>query len=387
MTKKTDKIKEELTKPRRKRSPPIKASDFLSTGSTLLNYACTGMVHGGIPKGKFVFFVGDSQSGKTWLALSLFAEACRNKSFDDYRLIYDDVEGGALMDLERFFGSKMIDRIEPPALDKEGISIYSETIEDFYFNIDDALQGDRPFIWVEDSMDALSSDYEGRKFEEKKTEARGGKKAKGDYGDGKAKMNSSWLRGILAGLRDTGSILIIVNQTRDNVGAGLFEPKKTRSGGHALRFYATLEIWSSVVGQIKKKVKGIDRQIGTYVRVSLKKNRVNGRVDRLAVIPIYHSYGIDDVGSCVDFLIEEGHWGKAESEKDKKRKVKRSKEKKEKKPAGVIDVKEFGVTLKRTQLIKHIEDEGLQFELRDIVSDVWQEIEEACELKRKPRYG
>lgn len=364
MTKKTDKIKAELTKPRRKRSPPIKPSDFLSTGSTLLNLACTDNVNGGLIKGKYFFFVGDSQSGKTWLGLSCFAEACINKSFDDYRLIYDNVEDGALMDLERFFGAKVAERIEPPAFEGD-VPVFSETIEEFYFNIDDALEEGKPFIYVLDSMDALSSDYEGKKFDENKKANREGKTAKGDFGDNKAKRNSAWIRGVLAGIRDTKSILVVLNQTRDNIGAGLFEPKQTRSGGRALKFYATLEMWSSVVKQLRREVRGTKRQIGTQVRVAVKKNRYKGK-DRTIEIPIYHSYGIDDVGSCVDFLVEEKHW---------------------KKTKGAINAEEFNKVWKRTQLIEHIEDEGLQMDLREIVADVWEEIEEACELKRKPRYG
>jgi RecA/RadA recombinase len=345
---------------------PWEASDLLSTGSTLLNLACTGKSRGGFIKGKYFFVVGDSSSGKTFLTLTCMAEAAINKSFDGYRFIYDDVEGGALMDFERFFGKEMASRVEPPARGADGEPVYSETIEDMYFGLHDAIEDGRPFIWVEDSMDALSSKYEGKKFDEKKKEARGGKKAKGDYGDGKAAINSRFLRKILSGLRDTGSILILIGQTRDNIDAGLFEPKKTRSGGWALKFYSCLEMWSSVRGKLTREVRGKKRQIGINAAVKVKKNRLTGK-DREIVMPIYWSMGIDDLGSCVDYLIDEGHW-------------------KTKGKTGIVLATDFDMEHRRDRLIHEIEEQGLERDLRELVGVVWEEVERACEVKRKPRY-
>lgn len=207
-------IKKALTS--RKRKEPVPTKDLLGTGSTLLNLACSGKIQGGWPKGKYVYLVGDSRALKTWLALSALAEACANKHFEGYRLIYDNVEDGALMDIEKFFGEKVAGRIEPPEVSTvyDHLPIYSETIEDLYFHIDDALKVGKPFIYIIDSMDSLSSDYEGKKFDERKDASRKGTKAKGDYGDGKAKYNSANLRKVLSGIRDTKSILMIISQNQ-----------------------------------------------------------------------------------------------------------------------------------------------------------------------------
>jgi len=174
-----DSTKEVLKKPRLTKST-IERSDFLSTGSTLLNLACTGYPDGGFAKGFFYFMVGDSKSGKTFLSRTCLAEATINSHFKNYRLVYDDVEGGALMDTRRYFGDGLADRLEPPDVDADGESVYSETIEDFYFNLDDALSADRPCIYVLDSMDAVNTDYSRKKFDEKKKASRKGTKAKGD---------------------------------------------------------------------------------------------------------------------------------------------------------------------------------------------------------------
>ncbi len=355
-----ERIKDMLKK--KKKSKKISIKNFLSTGSTLLNLACSGRVNGGFAKGHYYFLVGDSTSGKTFLSLTCLAEASINPNFEDYRFIYDNAEDGALMDIERFFGSGVADTMESPTIGEEGEPVFSTTIEEFYYHFDDIAKEGKPFIYILDSMDSLSSEYEQDKFDATKKAYEKGTQITGSMGDGKAKKNSAGLRRTLKHLSETGSILIIINQTRDNIGFG-FE-KKTRSGGHAQRFYATIELWSSVIKKIKKKVKGKDRQIGVNCRIKIKKNRITGQ-EHTVDIPIYHSFGIDDIGSCVDYLIEEGHWKKSKSS---------------------IVASDFDFTGTRDKLIQYIEDNTYEKDLRELVGDVWKEIEEACTVKRKFRY-
>ena len=359
--KRSDRIKKQLQSKPKKAKP-----DLLSSGSTLLNLACADITRGAFPKGTYVFFVGDSSSGKTFFSLTCLAEAANSKAFENYRLIYDDVEGGALMNLEKFFGASMADRLEPPSV-QDGEAVHSYTIEDFYFHLDDALS-EGPCIYVLDSMDALSSTYEGKKFDEKKKK---GDQAKGDYGDGKAKINASGMRQCMAKLRDTGSILFVINQTRDNVGGGLFDPKKTRSGGHALTFYAHTEIWASVGKQLTKDVAGKKRHVGVLARLNVKKSRVNGKLRQIEV-PIHYSYGIDDIGSCIDFLIESKVW-----EKNKQGYIG---------PIEDFDSEE-PVKLRRNKLIAYIEENELESDLYEITSAAWKSIEAQLTEKRKKRYS
>ena len=143
---KTEEIEELLKAP--EKEPPIQSSDWLSTGSALLNLSCSGNAKGGFAKGKYHFIVGDSASGKTWLSLTCLAEAAMNPEFDNYRFIYDNAEDGALMDIQKFFGAKVAERIESPMIDEDGLLDYSSTIEEFYFNVDDAIQEQKPFIYI-----------------------------------------------------------------------------------------------------------------------------------------------------------------------------------------------------------------------------------------------
>ena len=346
----------------KRRSKRIKRSDLLSTGSTLLNLACSGNPYGGFLCGKYYLLVGDSTSGKTFLSMSCFAEACRSRRFHKYRLVYDNAEDGMLLDVAGLFGKTTAVRVEPPARDEDNNPIYSRTVEDFYYHVDDAVQDGSPFVYVLDSMDALYSEEDSTKFQQQKAAHKQGRETTGSYGTAKAKANSAGIRRILSGLSKTGSILIVVSQTRDNLGFG-FE-RKTRSGGKALRFYSTVEIWSSVSGVVKKTIRGKARKIGTKIKLQIKKNRTTGKLHEVETL-IYPSYGIDDIGSCIDYLTAEGQWKKTKK---------------------TIKAEGLGISGTRESLIETIEREGLVRQLQSVVGDCWREIEEAGELNRKKRY-
>lgn len=344
--------------------PPLSHERAISSGSTLLNLACTDRGNVAFAKGGYYYFVGDSRAGKTWLSFSLFAEACRNGAFQEHELVYDDVEGGALMDVERYFGKDVVARVRSPWKDKEGPRC-SETVEDFYHQIFRRIEAGKPFIYVLDSQDALGSEAANKKLAKQRKSRSSQESVAGSYGDGKAKYHSEHLRLALSGIRKTGSILIIIGQTRDNLGFG-FE-KKTRAGGKALRFYANLEIWMSVVGKATKAVRGKPRTIGTICKAEVKKNRVTGKTgsDRAVEIPIHYGLGIDDVGGCIDFLVA-WHWTKNK---------------------GTITAEDFDFTGSRTALIRLIEEGNMETKLRRLTQKVWRQLEEEAEPKRKPRYS
>lgn len=347
-----------------KSTAPAKAirRNLLSTGSTVVNLQFSGNPFGGLLKGKYYFIVGDSTAGKTFFSMSCFAEATQNRHFADYRFIYDNGEDGCLMDMDRLFGSAVADRIEPPRLDSDDSPLYSDTIEDFFYNVDDALKDDRPFIYVLDSMDSLSSDAEHKKFNEQKEASRTNKETAGTMMDGKAKKNSSGMRRLVRRLSRSGSILIVVSQTRDDVKSKY--GGKTRSGGHALTFYATVEIWLSVREKLTRTVRGRKRQIGVKVRLQTVKNRITGKLYNM-YSDIYPSYGIDDIGACIDYLLDESWW--------------------EKKKESIV-AKGLGVIMSRPKLIKHIEQKDLHKKLQAIVGKCWATIEDACDQKRQSKY-
>lgn len=364
-------IEKALTKKAPKRRDVIPDADLLKTGSTVLDLAISGRRAGGFSKGKYFWVVGDSSSGKTFLTLTCLAEASLNKNFDKYRFIFDNAEDGALMDPVKYFGPRMAKRLEPPAVE-DGVPVFSRTIEQFYHHLDDATHaanaaGGRPFIYVLDSMDSLDSKYAAAKFQEQKKAARGGKEAKGDYGDGKAKINSTSIRRVIGDLRATGSILIILSQTRDDIVAGIFDEPQTHAGGHALKFYATVQLWSSVGSKIRKKVNDREVVVGVHCRVKIKKNRLTGK-ERTVEFPIYYDTGIDDIGGMVDWLTYWGIWPVNKQ--------------------GFIDAGAAwdGIQKRREDLIEWIEEKDMRADLEDVVADGWAAVEKKLLVRRKSKY-
>lgn len=347
----TEKMKKAL-----KRKPKVeKAPVFVSTGSTLLNLGITGHPDRGFRAGQYAFIVGDSQSGKTFLSLTCLAEAAINPAFDDYRFIYDQPEHGALMDFSHYFGAKVAERVEMPDP--------SETSEQFYDRQEAYLDDGRPFISILDSMDSLDADADIKHRKKAKAAKSKGEEGKGTYGMDKAKTNSTRLRSIARRLPKTGSILIIISQTRDNVGVGYSE--KTRAGGRALRFYASVELWSSIRQHINKTINGKPREIGIISKVVIKKNRETGK-NRWVELPIYHSTGFADTDACVNFLVDESHWDMTKK--------------------GIITAPEFSFEGRKEKLIHTIEGDDSLWELKAIVNSVWQGIEEKTIVKRRRRY-
>jgi hypothetical protein len=348
-------------------SPLPKGRDFLSSGATLIDLSCTGRIRGAFIKGKYYLIWGGSDSGKTVLAHYALAEASISPSFDDYRLIYDTPEEGRLFEIEKFYGKKLADRLEPPGYDKKDRPAYSYTVEEFYFNLDDCLieaeKKNRPFIYVLDSMDILNTLADNKKFSTNKNAFRKGNKLKGEFGQApKAAKNSADLKRVIGRLSKTGSILIILSQSKDNIG-NPFEPER-RSGGSALTYYATVEIHTKRVKKMKKEVRGVKEELGILTKVRIIRSRVTGK-DRTVTIPIYHSIGVDDIGSMIDWLVKREHWKGGESS---------------------VEAPEFDFKGSKEKLARLIEETDSEKELKAIVGEVWEEIEKECEIKRKRRY-
>jgi len=344
---------------------------LVPSGSTLFNLALSDSESGGWQVGKIVNIIGDSSSGKTFLALSCFAEMAQRKEFDNYAFIYDDVEAANEFNMKKLFGKASKRIVAPCRIDvthsasrgREYLSKNSDTIQDFQSYIDGWLNDERPFVYVLDSLDALASE-EGLEKTDREIEARrAGKKISGTYGMEKAKKLSQILRQIKSKIAKTESLLIIISQTRDNIDPMSFT-KKTRSGGRALNFYCTHEVWTAVSKRIRKR----NIQIGINCKVKISKNKLTGKI-REVEFPIYYDYGIDDIGSCISWMVSEGFW------KMKGRTI----------DAAYLD---FQGTMEK--LIKEVESNDLEQNLlprlRGCIGHHWRKREESLKLNRRSKY-
>jgi len=340
-------------------SLPVEQGEWLGSGSTLLNLACSGHTGGAFYPGGIFHLPGDSDTGKTWICMSAFAEAAQNPAYDNHLLVYDNIEQGTLMDIRACFGQRAADRIQQPPRGT------SQWLEDVYFSIDELLDAGQPFIYVLDSMDAADSQAAQERAAADKEARDAGKAPTGAYKTEKAVINSARLRTISQRLPANKSMMFVISQTRDNLAGGMFGPTKRYSGGKSLKYYTRLQMWFSSGKALHKTVRGKKHHIGITCKVRIAKNHVYGRRADVE-FPILSHYGIDDTGSCIDWLA-------ANSNTWKKRDLS-------------IDAPDFDFSGTKAKLVSMIENDGRHKELHMVVSQVWSEINEALKQDRPSRY-
>lgn len=363
MKRSTNKLARSIKRHSRKKETEethINPNDLVPMGSTLVNLAMSDTIDGGAKKGTMVNVIGASHGGKTILALTAFAEANMKTSFDEYTFIYDDVERANSFNMPFLFGEETAKRVQSPRPEKD--DKFSTTVQHFQANIKHHVKKDAPFMYVLDSFDALDALEDQKKVDEMVSALEKNTKTNGTYGMAKAKAGSSILRNTTGALADSKSVLFIVSQVRDNVDPISFE-KETRSGGRALKFYASHEMWMHSIKQIKKK----DTIIGNTVRVRIKKNKLTGK-NREVKFDVYYDYGIDDIGSCIDYLIEMSRWSGGGSAK-------------------INHNGDFPFeNCTKSKMVKLIESDGYYRSLRKLVGIEWKDFENSLKLGRKSKY-
>lgn len=359
---------------RREVKKPDASRTFFPSGSTMLNCALADVAEAGIPTGKIVNIVADSGVGKTMLAETMLACICADTKYDEFDLVYDDAEHAFEMDTCRLFGEAAHDRIQAPWEGPDGAPLNSQTVEQWYAAVMDRIRKGRPFVYILDSVDALSdvAEYEqavalGKAAE--KAAAEGDLstvKMEGSYGMAKAKLMSQILRTIKGDIAGTQSTVVIISQVRDNVGARPGQPTKKRACGKALEFYCTFTVWLNHLATLKGGKKTSEEIIGKRVEAKVTKNKVHGKL-RAVKFDIYYDYGIDDTTSCVDFLAEQGVL---------------------KKSGAYINADALGYekAMYKEDLVRAIEDDEIFPELYALVQKAWDEKEEGLRLNRKPRF-
>jgi len=345
---------EEESKKKVKTSTPLS----LTTGSVMLNLALSDRSDAGVDSGTFVNIVGDHSAGKTFLLWHMFAEAAYNKAFDKYDIYYDEPEVSLKINIPLLFGEKVEKRVKR--------SICSYTVQDFHDNVMTLAQKGKPFILGLDSWDGLTSD------EEIKKEAK-----KGGYMTEGATVSGRIFRKAMSKISETNSYLIVISQTRDNIGV-MFGPSKTRSGGNAMHFWNSHELWMAVASHMKRTYRSKEIDVGINARVAVKKNKLTGKL-REAEFPIYFDFGIDDITSMINWMVSWKFWTVETIEET-------GDDGKPKKVKGAIDTKGDFISAKIGDLISHIESQKLVPKLTEIVSSRWREIEDAISTGRKNKY-
>ena len=293
----------------------VEPVDFISTGSTNLNFAGSGKgKDGGWARGRVVNVVGDGSSGKTLAALELCA-IChytlmgrKTKNFPEIKKV--DI---CYLNGEQVMDFKVNEMYDEGSQEGKGLNETIEwitdidTVEGFGRDLKkrlDKMKSGHFMLYVVDSFDSLVSEEEKKRFEEA---AKKNKKEEGSYNLEKQKYTSMFFRNIVSRMQGKDCLLFIISQTRVRIGV-TFGKKKYRTGGDALNFYTHQVCWLAEIERLSRTVQGEKVTYGIRVRGKFERNKT-AKPYREGEFIILFDYGIDDVGSMVRWL-----WGSVSKE-------------------------------------------------------------------------
>src|SRR5579863_7170490 len=246
-------------------------TEVISTGSLGLDIA---LGIGGLPRGRIVEIYGPESSGKTTLALHVIAEAQK--------------AGGtcAFIDAEH--------ALDPAYARKLGVSVDDLLIsqpdagEQALEIADTLVRSGAVDVLVIDSVAALVPRAE----------------LEGEMGDSQpglqARLMSQALRKLTASINRSNTMVIFINQIRMKIGV-MYGSPETTTGGHALKFYASVRLDIRRIGAIKER----DEVVGNQTRVKVVKNKLAPPFKQVE-FDIMYGEGISKTGELVDLGVKAG---------------------------------------------------------------------------------
>jgi recombination protein RecA len=250
---------------------PVEAVEVIGTGSLMLDIA---LGIGGLPKGRVVEIYGPESSGKTTLTLQTIAE-CQKA-------------GGtaAFIDAEH--------ALDPIYAQKLGVNIdelllsQPDTGEQALEIADMLVRSNAVDIVVIDSVAALTPKAE----------------IEGEMGDQlpglQARLMSQALRKLTGNIKRSNCMVIFINQLRMKIGAMMpGQSPEVTTGGHALKFYASIRLDIRRIGSIKKG----EEIIGNQTKIKVVKNKLAPPFKQV-VTEILYGEGISREGELIDMGVE-----------------------------------------------------------------------------------
>ena len=260
---------------------PADISDWISTGSSMLDLAISNRPHGGLPVGKMVEFNGLEGTGKSLVSAHICAETQRKGGI----AVVLDTENAAAPEFWKSLGVDL----------KNLLYVQTDTVEDIFENMEKMIgivrksNKDRILTIIVDSVAAASTKSE--------LESDHGKDG---YATGKSIIISKAMRKITTMIGRQKVLTVFTNQLRQNLNAMAFGDKYVVSGGKALAYHCSVRVRLNNTGKLKKG----EEIIGNECKAVVIKNRM-GPPQRQASFDIYFDSGIADYGSWIKVLKEQ----------------------------------------------------------------------------------
>jgi len=245
--------------------------DVVSTGSLGLDIA---LGIGGLPRGRVVEIYGPESSGKTTLALHCLAEAQKKGGI----CAFIDAEHALDPIYARKLGVNVDDLlISQPDAGEQALEI-----------ADTLVRSGAVDVLVIDSVAALVPRAE----------------LEGEMGDSQpglqARLMSQALRKLTASINRSNTMVIFINQIRMKIGV-MYGSPETTTGGHALKFYASVRLDIRRIGAIKER----DEVVGNQTRVKVVKNKLAPPFKQVE-FDIMYGEGVSKNGELVDLGVKAG---------------------------------------------------------------------------------
>lgn len=299
MTSKNDNIKEALVG-NSKKEP---SRDRILTGCDLLDIVVGGApgTFGFVP-GTIVNFIGDSSAGKSFVKNEVIAASYHSRGGKKFKWFSDDTETGDTFDTTGLYGFDIM----PDDRKILGKPVnHSQTVEEMDAKVGLFLDSLRPGdtgIYAVDSLDGLTDQNKQSRSDKRQKQLEQGKdvESEGTYNlEAHKFLSQDFFKNKHMALDDKNALLIIVSQTREKLDAMAFGQKWRVTADGAMKFYCHTRLLLKGVKQITRA----DRVVGMVVEATAIKSKTP-RPFRKCRFSLYFDYGIDNIGSNLDYLYD-----------------------------------------------------------------------------------